>query len=165
MQVNAPLHAQLWDDHRHASLDQLQSAGVWASTIVWLSEPPADAYWQWAQASPAPLVTVTAVLPPWLWIAIAPAVVAKFKYPIECVAHRGPGHPHKGPLYYSLSTAGTVPAELYPALQTHLREHHGDLALLAPHGLATDPRRCWPPMSSRACGSMTYRRWQPSAEP
>ena len=48
VQVNAPLHAQLWDDHQHASLGQLQSAGVWAPTIVWLSEPPADAYWQWA---------------------------------------------------------------------------------------------------------------------
>ena len=34
---------------------------------------------------------------------------------------------------------GTVPAELYPAVKTHLCEHHGDLALLAPHGLATDP--------------------------
>ena len=32
-----------------------------------------------------------------------------------------------------------MPAELYPALQTHLREHHGHLALLVPHGLATDP--------------------------
>ena len=30
-------------------------------------------------------------------------------------------------------------AELYPAMKTHLREHHGDLALLAPHGLANDP--------------------------
>ena len=64
---------------------------------------------------------------------------AQHKYPAECVAHRCPGHPHKGPRYYSLSTAGTVPAELYPALKTHLREHHGDLALLAPHCLATDP--------------------------
>ena len=77
-------------------------------------------------------------VPPWPWIAIAPAVVAKFKYPTEYVAHRCPGHPNKGPLYYSLGTAGTVPAELDPALRTHLREHHGDLALLAPHGLATD---------------------------
>ena len=34
---------------------------------------------------------------------------------------------------------GTVPVELHPALQTHLREHHGDLSLPAPHGLATDP--------------------------
>ena len=57
--------------------------------------------------------------------------MAKFKYPAECVAHRCPGH--------SLGTAGTVPAELYPALRTHLREHHGDSALLVPHGLATDP--------------------------
>ena len=31
-----------------------------------------------------------------------------------------------------------MPADLYPALRTHLREHYGDLALLAPHGLATD---------------------------
>ena len=129
VQVNAPLHAQLWDDHQHASLDQLQSAGVWAPTIVWLSEQPVDAYWQWAQASPAPLVTITAVLPLWPWLAIAPAAVAKSKYPAECVAHRCPGHPHKGALYY----------ELYPALRTHLCEHHGDLALLAPYGLATDP--------------------------
>ena len=30
-------------------------------------------------------------------------------------------------------------AELHQALRTHLREHHGDLALLAPHGRATDP--------------------------
>ena len=139
VQVNAPLHAQLWDDHQHVSLGQLHSAGVWAPTIVWLSEPPADAYWQWAQASPAPLVTVTTTLPPWPWIAIAPAAVAKFKYPAECVAHSCPGKPNKGPLYYSLGTTGTVPAELGPALRTHLRGHHGDLALLAPHGLATDP--------------------------
>ena len=97
VQVNAPRHAQLWDDHQHASLDQLHSAGVWAPTIVWLSEQPADAHWQWAQASLAPLVTVTAVLPPWPWIAIAMAAVAKFKYPAECVAHRCPGDPHKGP--------------------------------------------------------------------
>ena len=112
---------------------------MWAPTIVWMSEPPANAYWQRAQASPAPLVTVTTTLPPWPWIAIAPAAVAKFKYPAECVAHKCPGHPKKGPLYYSLGTAGTVPAELGPALRTHLCEHHGDLALLAPHGLATDP--------------------------
>ena len=32
-----------------------------------------------------------------------------------------------------------MPAELYPALRTHVREHHGDVALLAPHSLATDP--------------------------
>ena len=44
VQVNAPLHTQLWDDHQHVSLGQLQSAGVWAPTIVSLSEPPADAY-------------------------------------------------------------------------------------------------------------------------
>ena len=149
VQVNAPLHTQLCDDHQHASLDQLQSAGVWAPTIVWLSEQPADTYWQWAQASLAPLVTVTTVLPPWPWIAIAPAAVAKFKYPAECVAHRCPGHPRKGPLYYSLSTAGMVPAELHPALRTHLREHHGDLALLAPHGLADYPRTAWPPTLAR----------------
>ena len=54
VQVNAPLHAQLWDDHQHVYHGQLQSAGVWTPTIVWLSEPPADTYWQWAQASPAP---------------------------------------------------------------------------------------------------------------
>ena len=139
VQVNAPLHAQLWDNHQHASLHQLHSAGVWAPTIVSLSEQPADAYWQWAQASPVPLVLVTAVLPPWPWIAIAPAAVVKYKYPAECVAHRCPGHLHKGPLYYLLSTARTVPAELYPALRNNLREHHGDLACLALHSLATDP--------------------------
>ena len=60
VQVNAPVHAQLWD--HHVSLDHLQSAGLWAPTIVWMSAPPADADWQWAQASPAPLVTVTTAL-------------------------------------------------------------------------------------------------------
>ena len=44
VQVNAPMHAQLWDGHQHVSLGQLQSAGVWVPTIVRLSEPPADAY-------------------------------------------------------------------------------------------------------------------------
>ena len=44
VQVNAPLHTQLWDGQQHTSLGQLQSAGVWAPTIVWLSEPLADAY-------------------------------------------------------------------------------------------------------------------------
>ena len=52
---------------------------------------------------------------------------------------RGPKWLTRRPLYYSLGTAGTVPAELGPALRTYLRGHHGDLALLAPHGLATDP--------------------------
>ena len=50
-----------------------------------------------------------------------------------------PRHPYKGPLYYSLHIVGTLPAELHAALKTHLREHHGDLALFAPHGLATNP--------------------------
>ena len=53
--------------------------------------------------------------------------------------HRCIGHPYKGALYYSLHTVGKLPAELHLALKMHLREHHGDLALLAPHGLATDP--------------------------
>ena len=87
VQVNAPPHAQLGDDHQHVSMDQLQSAGVWAPTIVWLSVQLSDTYFQWECASPTPLVTGTAVLPPWPWIAIAPAAVAKFKYPAECVAH------------------------------------------------------------------------------
>ena len=38
IQVHAPLHAQLWDNHQHVSLGQLRSAGVWVPTIVWLSE-------------------------------------------------------------------------------------------------------------------------------
>ena len=37
VQSNAPLHAQLWDDHQHVSLGQLQRARVSAPTIVWLS--------------------------------------------------------------------------------------------------------------------------------
>ena len=44
VQVNAPLHAKLWDDQHHVSLAHLQSAGVWAPTIVWMSAPPAEAY-------------------------------------------------------------------------------------------------------------------------
>ena len=46
------------------------------------------------------LVIVTPVLPLWLWVAIAPAAVAKFKYPAERAEQRCPGCPHKGPLYY-----------------------------------------------------------------
>ena len=79
------------------------------------------------QPPPGPLATVTTAFPPWLWIAIA----------LAAVAHRSPGHPIKAPLKYSPGTVGTAPVELYPALKTHLREHHGDWALLAPHGLAT----------------------------
>ena len=62
----------------------------------------------------------------------------QFTYATECVAHRCLGHPNKGPLSYSLSTVGTVPTELCVVLKTHLREHHGDLALVAPQDLATD---------------------------
>ena len=108
-------------------------------TIVWLSRPPAEAYWQWAQTLHAPLGTVTTSVPPWPWIAVAPTAVAKFKYSAVYVVYQCPGHPYKGPLYYSLHTVDTLPAELHPALKTHLREHHGDLALFAPHGMATDP--------------------------
>ena len=129
--MDAPLHAQLWGDHRQESLAQLQRTGVWAPTIVCMATPPTAAYWRWAKTSQAPLVMVTAALPPFPWIAIAPAAVAHFQYPAECVAHRCPGHPHKGPLYYSLNTVGAVPAELHQALRTHLKEHHGDMALLA----------------------------------
>ena len=71
VQVDAPLHARLWSDHHHQSLAQLQLTGVRAPTIVWLAAPPTDAYWQWARASRAPLVTVTTALPPIPWIAIA----------------------------------------------------------------------------------------------
>ena len=106
VQVNAPLHAQLWDDHHHVSLARLQRTGVWAPTIVWMNAPPTDTYWRWAQTSQAPLVTVTTALPPFPWIAIAPGAVARFKYPVECVAHKCPGHPSKGPLYYSLDVDG-----------------------------------------------------------
>ena len=45
VQVNAPLHAQLWDDHHHVSLAQLQRTGVGAPTIVWMAAPPTNAYW------------------------------------------------------------------------------------------------------------------------
>ena len=145
VQVDAPLHAQLWGDHRQESLAQLQRTGVRAPTVVWTTAPPTAAYWNWASTSQAPLVTVTSTLPPFPWIAIAPAAVARFQYPAECMAHKCPGHPHKGPLYYSLDTVGTVPAELHQALRTHLREHHGDMALLAPHGRATDPPRVLAP--------------------
>ena len=145
VQVDAPLHAQLWGDHRQESLAQLQRTGVREPTVVWTTAPPTAAYWNWASTSQAPLVTVTSTLPPFPWIAIAPAAVARFQYPAECMAHKCPGHPHKGPLYYSLDTVGTVPAELHQALRTHLREHHGDTALLAPHGRATDPPRVLAP--------------------
>ena len=145
VQVDAPLHAQLWGDHRQESLAQLQRTGVRAPTVVWTTAPPTAAYWNWASTSQAPLVTVTSTLPPFPWIAIAPAAVARFQYPAECMAHKCPGHPHKGPLYYSLDTVGTVPAELHQALRTRLREHHGDMALLAPHGQATDPPRVLAP--------------------
>ena len=78
VQVDAPLHAQLWGDHRQGSLAQLQRTGVWAPTVVWMATPPAAAYWRWAKMSQAPLVTVTAALPPFPWIAKAPAAVANF---------------------------------------------------------------------------------------
>ena len=137
--MNAPLHARLWDDHQHMPLDHLQGTRMLAPIIVWLSEPPTTAYWQWTQTPPAPLVTVTTAMLPWPWIAIAPAAVAKFKFPAVCVAHKCLGHPYKEPQYYSLHIVGTLPAELHPTLKMHLREHHGDLALVVPHGLASDP--------------------------
>ena len=138
VQVDAPLHAQLWDDHQYVSLAQLQEAGVLAPPIC-LSAQRTGVYWRWARTLPAPLVTVTTAVPPWPRIAIAPAAVAKFKYPAQRVAHRCLRHANKRPLHYSLSTVASLPAEFYPALKTHLRQYHGNVALLAPHGVATDP--------------------------
>ena len=56
VQVNATLHAQLWDDHKYVFLGHLQEAGVWAPSIIWLSAPLTEAYLHWALVSPAPLV-------------------------------------------------------------------------------------------------------------
>ena len=81
VQVDAPLHAQLWSDHPHQSLAQLQLSGVWVTTIVWMAPSPRDAYWHSVKMSVPPLVTVTAALPPFPWIAIASAALARFKYP------------------------------------------------------------------------------------
>ena len=145
VQVDAPLHAQLWGDHRQESLAQLQRTGVRTPTVVWTTTPPTAAYLNSASTSKATLVTVTWTLPPFPWIAIAPVVVARFRYQAESMAHKCPGHPHKGPLYYPLDTVGSVPAELHQALRTHLRKHHGDMALLAPHGRATSPPRVLAP--------------------
>ena len=44
LQVDAPLHAQLWGDHRQEFLAQLQRTGVRAPTVVWTAAPPAAAY-------------------------------------------------------------------------------------------------------------------------
>ena len=139
VQVDALLHARLWSDHHNQSLAQLQLTGVWAPTIVLLAAPPTNAYWQWARTARAPLITVTAALPSLPLIAIAPGAVARFKYPVDSVAHKCPGYLIKGPLYYSLDTGGMVPAELHESLCIHLRGHHGDVALLAPHSRATGP--------------------------
>ena len=120
------------------------------AAIVWLSKQPTAAYWQWVQMSPAPLVTVTTAVPPWPWIAIAPAAVAKFKYPAECVAHRCPRNPYKGALYYSLSTVGTLLAELQPSPEDPPpRAPRGPRPNLAPHGLATGPPQVLAPNTAQ----------------
>ena len=112
---------------------------VEAPTIIWLSEKPTVAYWQWVPSTSAPLVMLITALAPGPCIAVAPAAVAQFKY--SAVLQTCPQYKYKGPLYYSLSTVGTLLAELHPGL----REHHGDLALLVPHGLSTEPPpRPWP---------------------
>ena len=43
VQVDAPLHAQLWGDHRQESPAQLQRAGVRAPTVMWMAAPPTTA--------------------------------------------------------------------------------------------------------------------------
>ena len=98
----------------------------------------------------AHLLRFIAALPPFLWIAIAPRAVASIRYPASCVAHRCLWQPHKVPFYYSLDTVNMVPAELDQALRTHLREHNGDMALLAPHGQATEPPQVLAP-EARPC--------------
>ena len=65
VKVNAPLHARFWANHQHVSVEYLQGTRVHAPTILWLSRPPAEAYWQWVRASPAPLVTVITSVQPW----------------------------------------------------------------------------------------------------
>ena len=91
------MHARLWDDHRRVLLDQLKGTGMLTPTMVGLSGQATEAYWQWAQTFLASLVIVTTTVPPWSWIAVAPAAVANVKYPAERVVQRCPGHPYKGP--------------------------------------------------------------------
>ena len=65
--------------------------------------------------------------------------MAKYKYPVVCLAHKCPGHSYKGSLQYYLHKVGKLLPELHPALKMHPHGHHRDLALLAPHGPATEP--------------------------
>ena len=114
VQVGAPLHAQLWGDHRQESLAQLQRTGVWAPDIVWMAAPPRAAYWRWAKTSQAPLVTVTAAMPPFLWIAIAPGGGGKFPVPGRVCGAQMPGAPTQGgppllPRYLGGSTSRASP--------------------------------------------------------
>ena len=39
VQVDAPLHAWLWEDHQHVSLHRCHGTGVIVPTIVWLFGP------------------------------------------------------------------------------------------------------------------------------
>ena len=44
VQVNAPLHTRLWDDHQHVPLGQLHDTGVSTPTIVRCFVQPTAAY-------------------------------------------------------------------------------------------------------------------------
>ena len=62
---------------------------------------------------------------------VKPAV-ACFGYPTQCLAHKCPGYPHRGPLYMAVHALEALPSELDPALRTHLRDHFRIHAALHP---------------------------------
>ena len=85
--------------------------------MVWHHAPLEDQYWNWAsEAQP--------------WIELQEGVVALFRYPAQCLAHKCPGHPNKGPLYMALHAPTAVPLGLDRALRTHLKEHLGGNLML-----------------------------------
>ena len=126
MQVNAPLHTRLRNDHQDVSLDELQGMVLRAPTIVWLSDGGVLA------------TCANVACPRGCSTHHGAAVAVRSHRPGrsgEVQVPRGVrgaqifGAPVSVAPVLLPSTVGTLLAELHPALQMHLRGHHGDLAL------------------------------------
>ena len=84
--------------------------------MVWHRTRMDSHYWAWVTQAQHTVPTVTHTPPPESRVELGPGAVALFKYPIRCLTHKRPGHPHRGPLCMALHAPEALPSELGPAL-------------------------------------------------
>ena len=90
------MHACLHEDHELTTLSHARTHGLNDPAIVWPRDRLQREYWECVARASHPLVTVVETVSLEPWINLAPEAVARFCYPVKCLSHGCPGHPHGG---------------------------------------------------------------------